>query len=224
MLKYSSLIVVMLGAVGLPYVVSNHQRLTSLLNSATATTDAEAESEMQHAAVAGDDRRLLAGYGQPPRASESEFPLEVTPLSAALRFDVSTAWVLATWSRVSTAAGETDPKGKAHLKGYRVALVTGTGDADLAGSLTYYFNPQQRVERITFQGTTGDARPLVHLLATNYRFVRQMLPNPGLYVYRSADGKKVCGELTITPSTVIRRDDNRARFTVSLTMDRPSWL
>ena len=75
--------------------------------------------------------------------------------SAALDGERTSAWVLARWPRVSTRLANLD------LQGYRVPLVSGTADGDLAGSLTYYFNSQQRVQRITFIGSTGDARPLV---------------------------------------------------------------
>ena len=56
------------------------------------------------------------------------------------------------------------------LQGYRVPLVTGTTLADVAGSLTYYFNAQQRVQRITFRGTTGDPSVLATLLAQRLSF------------------------------------------------------
>ena len=64
-------------------------------------------------------------------------------LAEVLRFDVTVAWVMQRWPRVSTGLPYLQ------LQGYRVPLVTGTTVADLAGSLTYYFNAQQQVQRIT---------------------------------------------------------------------------
>ena len=71
-------------------------------------------------------------------------------LAEVLRFDATVDWVLQRWPRVTTGLPYLQ------LQGYRVPLVTGTGLADVAGSLTYYFNARQQVQRITFRGTTGD--------------------------------------------------------------------
>ena len=71
------------------------------------------------------------------------------------------------------------------LQGYRVPLVTGTTEADLAGSLTYYFNAQQQVEQIAFHGTDGRRAKLLALLSNRYHFVRRLTNDPGLTVYES---------------------------------------
>ena len=76
-------------------------------------------------------------------------------LAEVLRFDVSPAWVLQRWPRVSTDLAVLQ------LHGYRVPLVTGTNQNDVAGSLTYYFNPSQQVQQITLRGTTGDPRAII---------------------------------------------------------------
>ena len=76
-----------------------------------------------------------------PTRPRPNLPRPTTPvlsLEEVLRFDVTTAWVLSKWPRVSANLAELD------MQGYRVPLVTGTGDADVAGSLTYYFNAKQR--------------------------------------------------------------------------------
>ena len=47
-------------------------------------------------------------------------------------------------------------------------LVTGTEPKTVAGSLTYYFNAENYVERVTLFGYTGDAEPLISLLQQQY--------------------------------------------------------
>jgi len=126
--------------------------------------------------------------------------------------------VLARWSRVSNALADLD------LHGYRVALVTGTQPTDLAGSLTYYFNARQRVARITFEGTTGDARPLVHYLATTYHFQRDPTAGPGLYRYRAAASGERASELRIRPAAIQRAREPLTRFAVSLVIERPAEM
>ena len=99
--------------------------------------------------------------GTPPSPA---FPQPLAPsggasqsLAEVLRFDVSPRWVTDRWPRVSTVHVQPD------LEGLRVPLVTGTMASDLLGSLTYYFDRQQRVRRITLHGHTGDERMLVTL-------------------------------------------------------------
>lgn len=155
------------------------------------------------------------GLGPP---SETQFEgAPVRHLAEVLRFDVTADWVLSRWPRVST--GLAQPQ----LHGYRVPLVTGTAESDLAGALTYYFNARQEVQRITFHGATGDARKLIHLLTTRYRFARRPANDPGLAVYEYAhpDGKRLSA-LRITSAGVVKSSDPYRRYAVDLIMERPS--
>jgi hypothetical protein len=142
----------------------------------------------------------------------------VHPLEEVLRFEVTTNWILATWPRVSASLAELD------VQGYRVPLVSGTTDADIAGSLTYYFNKKQRVERITFFGTTGDARRLVALLESRFSFKRAVTPEPNLFVYQVKSWGKVTSEMRIRPAPIVRSEIPYARFEVALLIDRPSSM
>lgn len=154
-------------------------------------------------------------------ASNTRLPLEgaeVQDLATVLNFNLTPHWVMGHWQRVSTGLAELD------MQGYRVPLVTGTTELDIAGSLTYYFNPKQRVQRITFQGTTGDARKLVSVLVTNHEFVRQIAPDARLFLYQRLEGRKVIGELHIKPAPVLNNGDPWRRFEVALVMDRPKSM
>jgi len=150
-----------------------------------------------------------------PTGELADIPIH--DITQVLRFDIDTAWVLNQWPRVST--------GLAYLRlhGYRVPLVTGTTTSDLAGALTYYFNPGQQVQRITFQGLTGDPSILVSLLTTRYRFTRRWTNHPGLFVYEAvgpSNGRK--SVLTIRPAHVVSAEAPHQRFHVDLVMERPS--
>ena len=93
--------------------------------------------------------------------THADLPLEGLPvrsLDEVVRFDINPAWVISRWGRVFTSPAEDE------MRGYRVALVTGTADFDLVGSLTYYFNREQKLQRITFVGQTGNTLPLVALV------------------------------------------------------------
>ena len=144
---------------------------------------------------------------------EGQAPL---PLADVFRFDITTGWILARWPRVTTGLAELQ------LQGYRVPLVSGTQPDDIAGALTYYFGPRQQVERITFQGTTGDVRKLVQYLATEHRFSRRLTNDPGLFRFEVARAfGSARSYLEIRPADVLKADDPHHRFALSLVIERP---
>jgi hypothetical protein len=171
--------------------------------------------------AAGEGESAASGEVSPTEGTlpaSSSAGMEGQPvgdLAEVLRFDVTPGWVMQRWPRVST--------GLAHLQfqGYRVPLVTGTGESDLAGALTYYFNSQQKVQLITFHGTTGNARRLVEFLTSHYGFARRLTNNPGLFLFEAAgrDGRK--SVLRIVSSAVVKSSDSHGRFSVDMVLERP---
>ena len=143
----------------------------------------------------------------PPRRIEEVFRFEVTP-----------PWVLSSWPRVSTVLADLN------LQGYRVALVTGPAEYDLAGALTYYFDAEQRLQRMQFVGTTGDARPLVEHLTSRLGFERKVTDDPRLYRYEVLESGQVLSLLEIRPKPVIHAYEPRHRFDVMLLIRRPASL
>ena len=218
--KSKLFIAVLLATAVLPYLVSSSTGLTSLVARVwPAKVDDAAPAEEQPIETPQAATTTLGGAALArPAMRPDKTPTH--PLEDALRFDVTTAWVLSNWPRVSAGLAELN------LQGYRVPLVTGTTDADLAGSLTYYFNPQQRVARITFFGTTGDTRKLVALLESRYGFKRIVTPEPNLFVYqvKSWSWGQVTSELRMRPASVVRSDVPNARFEIALLIDRPKSM
>lgn len=140
----------------------------------------------------------------------------VANFAEVFRFDISTGWIMQRWPRVSTGMSQLQ------LQGYRVPLVTGTRLDDLAGSLTYYFNPYQQVQAITFNGTTGDATRLIQTLSKQYGFQRRLANDGGLFVYVVPDEKKkIRSVLKIRPSGIVRTDTPHSRFQVDMVIERP---
>ena len=168
--------------------------------------------------AAGNGGSSPAGEAQ-TEANEESRPLEgaaVANLAEILRFDVTPSWVVARWPRVSTGLSEL------RLHGYRVPLVTGTSEDDLAGALTYYFNHQQHVQRITFQGSTGDYRRLTALMTAYYGFGRRPTNSPGVFLYEVADTQNQARSyLWIEPSPILKANEPRGRFDVTLVLQRP---
>jgi len=139
----------------------------------------------------------------------------VSDLAEVFRFDITPDWILRRWPHVTTGLAQLQ------LQGYRVVLMTGTAESDLAGALTYYFNAQQRLERITFQGKTGDARNLVAFLTGRLQFSRRLTNDPGLTVYEAVrpNGKPV-GGVRIRSAGIVKASEPYTRFDVELALER----
>ncbi len=143
--------------------------------------------------------------------------LPVSDFAEVFRFDVSPRWIAERWPHVSTGLAQLQ------LNGHRVPLVTGTEESDLAGALTYYFSPRQRVERLVFHGTTGDPSKLVAFLNRHYRFVHRPVNDPGLFIYESVDRNgNFGGAAEIRSSWTIRADEPLRRYQVKLQLERPT--
>jgi hypothetical protein len=143
-------------------------------------------------------------------------PTPIVTLAEALRFDVTVEWVMQRWPRVSTGLPHLQ------LQGYRVPLVTGTSVADVAGSLTYYFNARQQVQRITLRGATGDPTVLVNLLTSRYRLARRLTNDPGVVLYEAVDSSnRPIGSAKIHSANVIKANQPYTRFEVDVLLDRP---
>ena len=149
-----------------------------------------------------------------PNASSSR-AMPLPSLAEVLRMDVTVEWVLQRWPRVTTGLPELQ------LQGYRVPLVSGTTNADVAGSLTYYFDARQQVQRITLRGTTGDPSVLASILSSRYHFARRLTNDPGLIFYEAVDASnRSVGTLKIRSAPVVDASQPRSRFQLELVMDR----
>ena len=205
-MKRSWLFFAVLGGVAvLPYLVSSSSGLRGMLGRAVPPPAVD-----EHVSLVGAPGDANANGVDP--VSPRNVPTR--KLEEVFRFDISTAWVLGHWPRVSAGLAELD------TQGYRVPLVTGTSEADLP-ALTYYFNPKQQVERITFQGATGDTRRLVALLTSRFGFHRETTDDPSLFLYQVKDSREVISELKIRPTRIVRNDAPHSRFEVALRIQRP---
>ncbi len=195
-----------------PDVLSDVKAKWSSPPAATASQQPGAATQAAAAPVAVASAAPTAAT---PTSSAAIDPIPMPSLDEGLRFDRTVNWVMQRWPRVSTGLPYVQ------LQGYRVPLVTGGRLSDVAGSLTYYFNAQQRVQRITFRGTTGDPGAMVNLLTARYHFVRQMTNDPSVVSYEAVDSSnRPIGTLKIHSAQVIRANQPYSRFEVDLAIDR----
>ena len=138
---------------------------------------------------------------------------QINSLAEVLRFDIPPAWVMQNFPTVNTGVGDLT------LDGLRVPLITGTRPDDLVGTLTYYFDRFQRVQRISLHAVTGDPTRIGNELQRNYRLQQQPALGGGLYT-TTWNGTPT-SILNITPATVITAEQQNARFTVFLEINQP---
>lgn len=205
MLKKLVLLALPVGAVAGPYVVQSGPKWVS---QATASFSQGSAPQAQEGTAPGVSIERLAAM--PLEGAEVDQFWEV------LRFDLTPSFVAQRWPRVTTSLYELD------LQGFRVPLVTGTDPDDLAGSLTYYFNQERRLQRITFAGTTGDYRRLLYLLTTHYGFVNRPTNTPNVILFEVPSSTAAASYLWVRPVDVLRADQPLNRFHLTLVLERPS--
>jgi len=109
----------------------------------------------------------------------STAPLENLPVwdfNEIFNFEITQDWVRRRWKRVSTTPFDKN------FSGMRVPLVTGTQSWDLHGSMTYFFDKNQRLQRITFRGWTGDPQKLIQILTNKFQLKAQPTTLAGFYL------------------------------------------
>jgi len=227
MLKKLSLLVVLAGALGIPPLVYNgehwwemaKQRVAPLLSLGTGVAEAAAAASAPASLVGtitpapGSPAPATNSPGQPAQTPAPSAESAADELAAVIRFDVTPGWVMQRWSWVAAGLSQLP------LQGYRVPWVTGTAEDDLAGSLTYYFNARQQVERITFQGKTGDAGKLIRFLVARYGFGRRLTNDPGLFRYELPEpGGPAKSHMD---ARLVQPNDPHERFHVALVLERP---
>ena len=158
---------------------------------------------------------VLPGNAHGPNLSAQ--PLEFLPVTnfeEIFRFNIDQNWIKRRWKRVSTSPGD------AGLHGLRVALITGTNSWDLHGSLTYYLDTSQRVQRITFRGWSGDATKLTNLLTQKYGFRPQQTHWAGFYIAQKK--RTPTGGLLMQHPTVIQTDNPVQQIAIVLEINNPA--
>ena len=142
--------------------------------------------------------------------------VRVQDASSVFDFQITPEWIVAHWPAVSTGLAQLQ------LEGYRVPLVTGTAQHDLAGSLTYYFNAEQKLQQITLLGTTGNPQPLIGLLTTRFHLTRRLVNDPGLVLYEAAhDNNQPASSLRVRLAPLAQPNELYRRYDVELSLVRP---
>lgn len=200
------LLLILVAVIGLPYLLSTggfatlKEKWNSMFSSASPADTPLATIDAGN----GSNYPMLTGNGTPAQLTGPR----VADLGEVFHFGVTPEWIMNRWSRVTTTVGDMQ------LDGMRVALLTGSRSDDVHGSLTYYFNKSRQLERITFQGFTGDALRLVQLVSQHYNF-QPVAHGTGVLYMKRWNGKPT-GILLVDYRPVMHADNTRSSLQVTL--------
>lgn len=138
----------------------------------------------------------------------------VNDLREVLRFDIAPDWVIRRFARVSTVLADLN------LEGFRVPMVTGTRPDDIAGTLTYYFDRSDRLQRVTLHGFTGDPQRLITTMTQYYGLVHEPSLEAGVYTKRW-NGQPV-HFLRLSHAPVVLAEEIHQKYTVFLELNQPN--
>lgn len=212
-------------SVAAPYVATNAPEWRQQWNSpsaaeATSNVTASGRPSVLDPAAAQRAAELAAPpVGPNPTLYPNAAPLEGMPgypLADVLRMDVTKEWVYQRWPRKSTSLAELD------LYGVRVPLVSGTQLHDVAGSLTYYFTSEGRVQLIRFRGSTGNTTQLVAIATQRFGLQRQPVLAAGEQLFQVRDGDNVLSSLRTRPAPVLWTSTPHDSFTVEFDLQDPA--
>ena len=200
------------GAIGLPFMILNDGR-SGTQSSPTASWFGEVNANDPNFKSSGS----LAFSGDNTAANNLAGPSQIvspTDLRDVFRLDVTPQWVSQNWDRISSIEGSDG------LRALRVAFVSGTNQSDLHGCLTYGFDSRARLQRISFQGWTGDPNQIISLVTQNFGLESRKSTIAGCYVARSW-GKDI-GVLLLKHPPVVRAEMPQQRMAVALEILNPS--
>ena len=161
-----------------------------------------------------DLARKLGGIPQQPGTEPELVGARINDLREVMRFDISPDWVINRFARVSTVLADLN------LEGLRVPIVTGTRADDLAGTLTYYFDKQGKLQRLTIHGFTGHPAKLAGTMMQHYGLQNEPSLEAGVYT-RRWNGLPV-HFLRMTHAPVVYSDAVHQKYTVFLELNQPN--
>ncbi len=233
MLRKLASVVVLAGAVGVPYAVWNEENPAQWASGWLAGDEGELPEDQQPDATLvahsefspeGDvfDPTLSGGLnaglpeGTNRAAAEQQAAHSgIVSMSEVLRMDITPGWVTQRWPRVTTTLADTE------LDGLRVPYVSGTSTTDVTGSLTFYFDSREKLQRITFHGTTGDPHEMTALLTQRHDFRKQQRLGGELYT-QSWLGQTSSGSYLRTAGA-LNAGQSTSQYEILLEMNRASW-
>lgn len=198
-------------AVAVPYLLLDEQLAKSARTQLKRLTGEAKAADHEELVALAEPTSPSAATTAADATAAVKAPTAV-PLEEAIRFNVTPEWVTARWPRVTSVTGDSS-----HL-GLRVALVSGTEPTDVAGSLTYYFDQEHQLQRITLLGVSGDESRLVGLACRHFGLRPTQTLERGLYY--GGNEKTPTSSLRVANLPVVKAESTHARVQVALDLKR----
>ncbi len=138
----------------------------------------------------------------------------VSDLREVLRFDITPAYLTQRFSRVTTVLSNVN------LDGVRTPVVTGTRQADIAGTLTYYFDRAKSVQRIQLHGLTGDPSEIANLMVQQYGLRPEQSLGGQLFTIRW--NNRVTSVVNVSPAPIIYAGADHSKYILFIELNQPS--
>jgi hypothetical protein len=138
----------------------------------------------------------------------------ISDFREVLRFDIGPSFVTSRFAQVTTVAANRQ------FDAYRVPFVSGTRPTDIAGTLTYYFDANQTVQRIQMQGSMGDPSVLVQLMVAFYHLAPEK--SLGGQFYATRWNGRVTSMMLVSPAPIIHAGATYGKYSVFLELNQPS--
>jgi hypothetical protein len=182
-------------------------KLVSVMGSSEETP---AEGGVGTSKEARGERPKESASGTLATPAEQVVPSAV-PWEEIFRFDLTPEDLARRFPRISVGLGSLQ------WQGYRVPVVTGTRPDDLAGSLSYYFDPRGQLVMIEFVGTTGAVGRLVNFCRQRFGLAQRITNSPAIFYYERPHPKlRRTSYLVIRPAPVLEAADPYQRFSIEL--------
>ena len=164
----------------------------------------------------GQAKLILPGDANSPDLNAMPLAfVPVTNFAEVIRMDANSTWVKSRWDRISVfAAGE-------GLTAFRCDLVTGVNQGDLHGCLTYFFDRQDRVAKISFRGWCGDPTPITTFATTSWNVEPKNGNSSSVFVARN--WRITRGGLILQNAPIIRRDQPHEQVAVFFEVAAPDF-
>jgi len=220
--RRSALLAGLAASISVPYMWNN-PKMQSYVGEAKNWMSSKSGNAVTNTSATDANGNLIPGSTAPPDFESSPdlgtlpTTLEGSPVAdfgEVIRFDVDPRWVTERWSRVTTVLAEYS------LEGLRVPFVSGTKLDDIAGAMTYYYDKNHRLQRITLHGYTGDERRLAGFVQRTFG----LGPTPSLYagLYLTQWNGQPKSALIVRLAPVVVSAAPHNRLEVLLEINRPN--
>ena len=180
------LVPLLAGAVGIPYVFSDSGKSTiGNFFSEKSTGEAVSNGELldinaivEQNGIRENARPVgLNKVEMIDRHSISYAPA-LGDFRSVFRFNATPSWIRETWPRVSVTDSD-------NLTGFRVPYVSGPSRNDVVGSLTFYLDHRNVVQRIEFDGYTFDPNRILQFVVHDQGLTPDLYFGNNWYTRRS---------------------------------------